>query len=245
MQFAPQRADTGGMTPRPSFLRAALHVARTHRLLWVFAALAVLVVTALFLVIGLNPVFGAFLLVLVLAVAVGLLTLRHRRAGSPERLSGATVAAHAAIAVVATFALVQAVPYGRAHANPTGSGEPAWSSPRTRELMVNACFDCHSNDTQWPWYSNVAPFSWAVQNHVDEARDKVNYSDFVADPGKADDTVEVIQNGSMPPGYYTALGRHPKANLTDAEVQELIAGLQATPGMGDGERGGRGGGDGD
>lgn len=236
------------MTPRQSFPRAAVRVALTNRLVWAFAALALLAVAALFAVIGLNPVFGVFLLVLVVGIAVVLLTWRQRRAGDDVRLGAGTVVAHSAIAVVATFALIQAVPYGRAHANPTGSGEPAWSSPRTRELMVAACFDCHSNNTEWPWYSNVAPFSWAVQNHVDEAREKVNYSDFASNPAKADDTIEVLQEGSMPPGYYTALGRHPQAKLTDAEVQELIAGLQATPGMGDGERSGRGGdddGDGD
>ncbi len=222
------------MTPRPSFLRAARQLALTHKLVWVFAGLAVVVSGLLALLVGLNPAFAALLIILVVGIAVALLTWRQRRSGTDRRLGGGTIVAHSAIAVVATFALIQAVPYGRAHANPPVTGEPAWSSPRTRELMVTACFDCHSNETKWPWYASVAPISWAVQDHVDEARGIVNYSEFTTNPRKARDTIEVIQNGSMPPGYFTSFGRHPAANLTDAEVAELIAGLKATPGMGRG-----------
>jgi hypothetical protein len=80
----------------------------------------------------------------------------------------------------------------------------------------------------------VAPISWAVQNHVDEGRSKVNYSEFTSNSEGADDTIEVIQNGFMPPSYYTNFGRHPEANLTAAERNTLIAGLKATPGMGEG-----------
>ena len=51
---------------------------------------------------------------------------------------------------VAMFAVMQLVPYGRAHTNPPVIAEPAWDSPRTRELAARACFDCHSNETKWP-----------------------------------------------------------------------------------------------
>jgi hypothetical protein len=72
------------------------------------------------------------------------------------------IAAGAALLV----ALIQAVPYGRAHSNPPVVSEPAWDSPRARELAVRACFDCHSNETVWPWYSNIAPVSWLIQSDV-------------------------------------------------------------------------------
>src|SRR4030042_2927111 len=58
------------------------------------------------------------------------------------------------------FAVIQAVPYGRDHSNPPVRQEPAWDSPATRALAVDACFDCHSNQHSWPWYSNIAPISW-------------------------------------------------------------------------------------
>lgn len=68
-----------------------------------------------------------------------------------------------AVAVVVLFVAIQLVPYGRDHSNPAGGRRIAWDSPRTQRLMTGACMDCHSNDTQWPWYSNVAPISWLVQ----------------------------------------------------------------------------------
>ena len=69
---------------------------------------------------------------------------------------------------------IQLIPYGRAHANPPVLAEPAWDSPATRDLAVRACFDCHSNETVWPWYSNIAPVSWLVQRDVDGGRNKAN-----------------------------------------------------------------------
>ena len=72
------------------------------------------------------------------------------------------------------LAAAQLVPYGRDHDNPPVVAEPAWGSPATRELARRACFDCHSNETQWPWYSNIAPLSWLIQRDVDEGRDELN-----------------------------------------------------------------------
>ena len=61
------------------------------------------------------------------------------------------------------FLLIQFVPYGRSHTNPPVLSEPAWDSPETRVLAQTACFDCHSNETDWsPWYTKVAPASWLV-----------------------------------------------------------------------------------
>ena len=137
-------------------------------------------------------------------------------------------------ATVGTLIVIQAIPYGKNHTNPPINGEPAWSSPRTRELMVRACFGCHSNQVEYPSYASVAPISWMVQSHVDEGRSKVNYQEWNSGE-RGEDTIEVIQNGSMPPSFYTTFGRHPEAKLTKAEVAELIAGLQATPGFNEGD----------
>src|SRR5678815_4980941 len=78
----------------------------------------------------------------------------------PGRSSRRTIGAmrtwllRAAVALVLLFGLAQLVPYGRDHANPPVTREVRCDSARTRELAVGACYDCHSNLTVWPWYSN-------------------------------------------------------------------------------------------
>ncbi|HSJ85045.1 MAG TPA: heme-binding domain-containing protein [Acidimicrobiia bacterium] len=138
--------------------------------------------------------------------------------------------------VTGVFVLaIQFIPYGRAHANPPVQAEPVWSSSETRELTVRACFDCHSNETEWPWYSNIAPVSWLVQRDVDQGRAKANWSEWASDPDdESSESAETVIDGSMPPGLFTIL--HPEARLTDAEVDALVAGLESTFGSsGDGE----------
>lgn len=194
-------------------------------------ALAVLAVAGGLLV-GLVPVLPLLLVAVVAAGAV--LLLRRRRRSHPGRPAGLgpVIGSYAAVGVV-TLALIQLIPVPRD--NPPVTGEPEWATPRTRELMVAACFDCHSNEVEYPWYSKVAPLSWGVALHVREGRDEVNYSEFDTDPGELDDTIEVILDGEMPPAYYTRFGLHPEANLTRAERDELIAGLRATPGFSEGD----------
>jgi hypothetical protein len=145
-----------------------------------------------------------------------------------------------AILAVAFFA-IQLIPYGREHTNPPPTGEPAWDSAATRETAARACFDCHSNETAWPWYSNVAPFSWRLQNHVDEGRAKLNFSEWGTGEQESDHIVGVVSEGEMPPWDYLLL--HPEARLSDTETSTFIDGLTRT--FGAGESGGGGGGDGE
>ena len=74
------------------------------------------------------------------------------------------------LGVVVFGVAAQAVPYGRDHTNPAVVAEPSWSDPGVRALAVRACYDCHSNESRWPWYSHVAPVSWLVQSDVVEGR---------------------------------------------------------------------------
>ena len=113
----------------------------------------------------------------------------------------------------AALVLIQLVPYGRDHDNPPRVREPDWDSPRTRALTERACFDCHSNETAWPWYSFVAPSSWLVAHDVGEARVKVNFSDWnVRHPGElADVSPEDSRQGERP--HKTHLLLHPQARL--------------------------------
>lgn len=131
------------------------------------------------------------------------------------------------IAVV-ILGVIQIVPYGRDHSNPPSRVEPAWDQPITRSLTVRACFDCHSNEVVWPWYSNVAPISWLIQNHVDEGREELNFSEWVRNQENAEEAAETVQEREMPLWEYTL--SHPSAWLSQEERLALIRGLEATLG---------------
>jgi len=137
-----------------------------------------------------------------------------------------TRAGKATLAVGVVFLLIQLVPYGRAHTNPPRTGEPSWSAPRTRQLFLNSCGDCHSNETRWPWYSHVAPASWLVQRDVEEGRSHFNVSEWGREGNEGDEAAEELESGEMPPWFYLPL--HPEARLSAADEQALLSGLRAT-----------------
>ena len=136
--------------------------------------------------------------------------------------------------LVFLFAVIQIVPYGRDHGNPPVRQEPAWDSPATRALAVDACFDCHSNQTSWPWYSNIAPVSWLIQRDVDSGRPALNFSEWDLEQ-EGGDAAEKVQEKEMPPAWYGWL--HPKARLSSDERQALIRGFEAMFGPGEGGEG--------
>jgi len=137
-----------------------------------------------------------------------------------------------AVIGVGIFLLIQLVPYGRDHANPPVVQEPQWDYPQTRELVKRACFDCHSNESVWPWYSNIAPISWLVQHDVDEGRGRLNFSTWGQGRMETDEIYEVVSEGEMPLPIYLLM--HADARLNAQEKQALLDGLQATFGGGAG-----------
>lgn len=136
---------------------------------------------------------------------------------------------YALLGLIALFVVIQFVPYGHNHTNPPVLQEPAWDSPQTRELVVRACYDCHSNETVWPWYSSIAPISWLVQRDVDEGRRELNFSEWSRGQQEKGEIVEIVRKGEMPPVYYYAM--RPKARLSAAEKEALVRGLAATVGV--------------
>lgn len=156
------------------------------------------------------------------------------------------------VGFVAAFLLVQALPFGRSHTNPAAHSEPPWDSPRTAELTVDGCYDCHSNRTEWPWYSHVAPISWLVEYDVYKGRDELNFSEWQQlrqklqekaererqkelertkkgekpKKEKVDELLEVVLEEEMPPWYYAIA--HPDAQLSLAERRALARGLAET-----------------
>lgn len=123
------------------------------------------------------------------------------------------------------FIGIQFIPYNRDHTNPPVVAEPNWDSPATKEIAVRACYDCHSNETVWPWYSNIAPVSWLVQRDVDSGRRHLNFSDWATTREKHEIS-EVVSGGYMPPSQYLLM--HPEAKLTNAEKQAFLDGIKAT-----------------
>ena len=122
------------------------------------------------------------------------------------------------------FVAIQVIPYGRNHTNPPVTASIPWDSPMTENLVRGACFDCHSHETHWPWYSHVAPISWLVQSDVDEGRANLNFS--VGNVDEINKASELVREGEMPPWFYRPL--HRRARLSSAEKEALLQGLNAT-----------------
>lgn len=82
------------------------------------------------------------------------------------------------LGVLALFVVIQFVPYGHDHTNLPVQSEPKWDSPQSRQLAQQACFDCHSNQTVWPWYSYAAPVSWLIERDVEQGRRRLNFAEW-------------------------------------------------------------------
>lgn len=98
--------------------------------------------------------------------------------------------------------------------------------PEVASIFARACNDCHSNNTVWPWYSNVAPVSWLLVADVKEGRNKLNFSTWAAyDREKQQkhlgEICEQVKEGEMPGAVYTLM--HPNARLSDAARRTICA----------------------
>ena len=130
-----------------------------------------------------------------------------------------------ALAGLVVFVALQLVPYGWSHPNPPVTQDAPWPDAASEEIARTSCYDCHSNETDWPPYSYIAPVSWMVRSDVEGGRHELNFSEWDRDSGRADKAAREIAEGSMPPSSYTLL--HPDAKLTPSEKQELVDALNA------------------
>jgi hypothetical protein len=122
-----------------------------------------------------------------------------------------------------------------ARSNPAVQGDLT-APPIVKDALERSCYDCHSNQTRWPWYSAVAPFSWWIHHEVDEGRRRMNFSswtNYTSDPGtedqKLDEIARLVASNAMPPWYYDVM--HPGARLTSAEraaITRWIAGEKSS-----------------
>jgi len=98
-------------------------------------------------------------------------------------------------------------------------------------LLKTACYDCHSNETKYPWYAKVAPSSWLVAKDVREGREALNFSrweelDLMQQLGKLDDVAIEVDEGRMPMDIYVKM--HREAKLTDAQRELIVAWAEDT-----------------
>src|SRR5438105_14891588 len=137
----------------------------------------------------------------------------------------ATVLKRIALLLLTVLALIQLIPVSTT--NPPITRDAHWNSPATRALTKRACFDCHSNETRWPWYVRIAPVSFLMANHVNDGRRDLNFSEWdKPQRSRMEDVQREVNNGDMPIWNYVLL--HPDAKLSEAEKARLLDGLKAT-----------------
>ncbi len=126
------------------------------------------------------------------------------------------------ILLIVIVVLIQFVPVGR----PVTGGESHITVPdEVRSVLEGSCFDCHSFETKWPWYSRIAPVSWFVVHHVKEARSHVNFSEWDNTPAQrkahlCEEIQEEVGDGEMPLKSYLLL--HSGARLSESDRNVIL-----------------------
>jgi len=125
--------------------------------------------------------------------------------------------------IVAILIIIQLIPSGRPDVIKTNKSDLLVNNSvpdSVAHLFKNACYNCHSNETTYPWYSYVAPVSWLVSRDVKRGRNHLNFSEWednskMDKAGLLDDINDEVSDGEMPIAIYTLM--HPDAKLTSAE----------------------------
>lgn len=126
-------------------------------------------------------------------------------------------------AIIIIFCLIQLIPVNRD--NPEFDVKYDFVAPaEVKEIVVNSCYDCHSNQTDWPWYSYVAPTSWFTISHVNDGRGHFNLSEWLKYTNEEkfkikNEMIEEIEEGNMPLPPYLIM--HSNAEISDEKLQIL------------------------
>lgn len=134
----------------------------------------------------------------------------------------------AGVLVAATVA-IQFVPVERIN---SPVEQDVTATPEVDAILRRACYDCHSHETRWPWYSRVAPVSWLVAHDVNEGREYLNLStwnrlDQESRGNRLEKICDKLLEGAMPPWYYLPL--HPRARLSAEEEARIHAWVRSRP----------------
>ena len=132
-----------------------------------------------------------------------------------------------AVILILTFVGIQFIRPERSNPR-TNSAEVLSASASVPDeiskIIERSCNDCHSNETRWPWYSQIAPFSWSVAEHVDHGREELNFSAWGTysvskKERKLEEICDEVEHGGMP--HYQYLWIHSEAALTESQVASI------------------------
>ena len=133
------------------------------------------------------------------------------------------------IVLVAIFIIIQ---FFRPAKNVSGNAPHPMSAkyamtPEVETLFKEACYNCHSNKTSYPWYAEVQPVAWWLANHVKEGKQHLNFDEFTSrriafQNHKLEEIGELVEKKEMPLPSYTWLGLHPEAKLSEAQRELII-----------------------
>ena len=135
--------------------------------------------------------------------------------------------------IIITFIGIQFFPVQRDEFKPTTNVDfiDLYKLPNTiGEKIRMSCYDCHSNQTQYPWYSNIQPFGWIVQKHIKDGKEELNFSDFDnlsnrMKRSKLESTISQIEDDKMPLKSYVLL--HRSAKIDSTLKKEIITHLDS------------------
>lgn len=134
-------------------------------------------------------------------------------------------------AVVVALGAIQLIPVDRTNP-PVQKEMPA--PPDVQAILRRSCYDCHSNETVWLWYSKVAPISWLVSRDVREGRKDLNFSDWTASEKqlrRLAKTPKEIAKAKMPPWFYLSIHRDARLSPQDVETLNRFAASPTTPAL--------------
>ncbi len=142
----------------------------------------------------------------------------------PKRSRRRRLLKRVVIGLIVLFGLIQLVPYGHDWTNPPVTRAVEWPDATSENIARGACFDCHSNLTDWWWATKVAPSSWLVANDVSGGRKNLNFSEWDRPQPSVDDVVKMVSSGDMPPLQYKLI--HGSARLSGAQRDQLAAAIR-------------------
>lgn len=133
-----------------------------------------------------------------------------------------------AIVLVLGLIVIQFIPFGIPESkagNDSTIVSSGLMSDQVHLLLRKSCFDCHSDQTELPWYSRVAPVSWLLANHINEGKEHLNFSEWEGyskreKTGRLEDIKDEVESGGMPLKSYLLM--HPGAKLSPEEKVTLV-----------------------
>lgn len=132
------------------------------------------------------------------------------------------------VILLVAFILIQFFPIDKNNPAPTPQMDflTIKNTPEsTAKLIRTGCYDCHSNESKYPWYSNFQPVAWFLKDHIDEGRKELNFSTFATYEPKRQahklfEAIEMVEKDEMPLDSYTII--HSEAKYTEAQKQEVL-----------------------